>query len=144
MNFKDLVKEKASHLSFENISEPRTKETMLRIIVNASENVTDLLIYPHPDSNVKTFQIDFPNYITYSVIYDDFTVWNDAEQFEGDSFRVYSKSNYLDFVHKESQLEDILPGKKFTHYSLACYEHNVNVISYLEPVVTDITMKDEG
>ena len=138
MTFEELSKEKGYYISFEHILEPRKKEAKLRIIVNKSQNQTDLVIFPHPDSKVKTLQIDFENYVTYSVIYDDYTVWNDNELFQGDSFRIYTKSNYIDFVQKESKLNETLNGKKFTHYSLACIDHKVDVISYLEPRVKEL------
>ncbi|SEM54859.1 hypothetical protein SAMN05192533_103318 [Mesobacillus persicus] len=131
MTFEELTKETGDHISFEQILEPRTNEVKLRIIVNKSENPTDLLIFPHPDSKVKTLQIDFKNYVTYSVIYDDFTTWNNTETFQGEAFRIYQQSNYLDRIHKESK-------EKLTHYSLACIDHKVDVISRYEPTIIEI------
>lgn len=61
MRFTDLVNEAGVHISFEQIDELRTGDVRLRIIINKSVETTDLLIHPHPDSNVKTLQIDFPN-----------------------------------------------------------------------------------
>ncbi|MCT2536260.1 hypothetical protein NC661_13510 [Aquibacillus koreensis] len=136
MEFTDLVKELGYNISFEAISEPRTKSVALRLIVNRSKDASDLLIFPHPDSKVTTFQIDFPNYITYSVVYDDYTVWNDEQIFEGESFRIYKKSTYLDYVQKEFKLQD----KKVEHYSLACFEHHVDIISEHEPIITEISL----
>lgn len=138
MRFTDLVNETGFHISFEQIVEVRTSEARLRIIVNKSLNVTDLLIHPHPDSNVVTLQIDFPNYITYSVIYDDYTNWNDAEQFQGEAFRIYSKSNYFDFIQKDSNINALKPVENLKHYSLSCIEHKVDIISIQDPVITEI------
>jgi hypothetical protein len=136
LEFTDLVKEFGYDISFEAISEPRTKDAALRLIVNRSKEASDLLIFPHPDSKVTTFQINFPNYITYSVIYDDYTVWNDEEVFEGESFRIYQKSNFLDYVRKEFRLQD----KNIIHYSLACFEHKIDIISEYEPIITEISL----
>ena len=138
MRFSDLVNETGYHISFEQIIELRTGEVRLRINVNKSLNATDLLIHPHPDSNVKTLQIDFPNYITYSVIYDDYTNWNDDEQFQGEAFRIYSKSNYFDFIQKESNLKAITPVENLKHYSLSCIEHKIDIISKHDPFITEI------
>ncbi|PRO66663.1 hypothetical protein C6I21_03710 [Alkalicoccus urumqiensis] len=129
------MNESGYFFNFEAISEPRTKDTSLRIIVNRSKEIADLLLFPDPDSKVTTFQIDFPNYITYSVTYDDYTVWDNGETFEGETFRIYSKSNYLDYVQKKFDLE----GKQITHYSLACEEHHVDIISEHEPIVTEVS-----
>ncbi|MRH43279.1 hypothetical protein GH741_11370 [Aquibacillus halophilus] len=133
MEFTEFVKELGYNISFEAISEPRTKGVVLRVIVNRSKDASDLLI-THPDSKITTFQIDFPNYITYSVVYDDYTVWNDDQIFEGESFRIYKKSNYLDYVQKEFRLQD----KNVKHYSLACFEHHIDIISEYKPIITEI------
>ncbi|MQR97596.1 hypothetical protein [Fictibacillus phosphorivorans] len=138
MRFKDLVNETGYHISFERIFELRTKEVSLRIIVNKSVEPTELLINPHPDSKVKTLQVDFPNYITYSVIFDDYTISNDTDKFQGEAFRIYTKSNYFDFIRKVSDLNTLLPGENITHYSLACIEHKVDIISNKEPNITEI------
>ncbi|TQR16461.1 hypothetical protein [Psychrobacillus vulpis] len=118
MTFEELTKEKGYFLSFESILEPRTKEVKLRVIVNKSENPTDLLIFPHPESKVTTLQIDFQNYVTYSVIYDDFTIWNDTEVFQGESFRIYNKSNYFEFIQNESELKGFFSNENLhtTHW----------------------------
>ena len=86
MRFEDLLKETGFAISFEQISELRRDGSNLRIIVNKSNDYTDLLIYPHPDSNVVTYQIDFRYYVTYSVVVDDYTVGMKRNVFEGMRF----------------------------------------------------------
>lgn len=135
MSFDELTKEEGYHISFESISEPRKDEVQLRIIVNQSKNPTDLLIYPHPDSKVTRLQIDFKNYITYSVIYDDYTRWNDEEEFQGDSFVIYIRSNLLSSLQKDNSY---FPNGTLVHYSLHCIEHIVNIISVYEPMIIEI------
>ena len=112
MNFKDLIKERGKEISFEQISEPRTEGIRLRIVINKGDP-TDLLIHPNPESKVTTLQIDFPNYVTYSVIYDDFTVQNDDEIYDGENFRIYKKSDFLNFVLQQTRLSD----QKLKHFS---------------------------
>ncbi|MCA1065738.1 hypothetical protein QTG56_00140 [Rossellomorea sp. AcN35-11] len=131
MKFEELVRIKHCHISFEQIAEPRVQEARLRIVINKSDNPTDLLIFPNPDCKVETLQIDFRDYVTYSVIYDDFTLCDDTEVFQGHSFRIYKKSFYLDSVLRGSSLR----SQKLTHYSLACIEHKVDIISKQEPVI---------
>ncbi len=138
MRFADLVNETGYRISFKQIVEVRKSEVRLRIIVNTSVDTTDLLIHPHPDSTVRTLQIDFPNYITYSVIYDDYTNWNDDEQFQGEAFRIYSKSNYFDFIQKESNFKAIMPFENLKHYSMSCIEHKIDIISNHEPIIIEI------
>lgn len=138
MSFDELTKEKGSRISFESISEPRIDGVQLRIIVNKSHNPTDLLIYPHSDSNVTRLQIDFKNYITYSVIYDDYTEWNDEEEYEGECFVIYKKSNFLRFLQDDTSINRYFPPETVTHYSLSCIEHRVDIISKYEPVIIAI------
>jgi len=144
MRFEDLLKETGFAISFEQISELRRDGSNLRIIVNKSNDYADLLIYPHPDSKVVTYQIEFRYYVTYSVVVDDFTVWNEAERFRGDAFRVYEKSTLLDYVKKEYKLQlglhsNVTENKQVTHYALACHEHLVNIISFDEPTISEVT-----
>ena len=138
MSFEELTKEKGFHISFEGISEPRQDGIQLRIIVNKSIDPTDLLIYPHPDSNVTRLQIDFKNYITYYVIYDDYTKWNDEEEYEGEAFGIYKKSNFFRFLQEDSSIDSYFSNETITHYSLSCNEHRVDIISKYEPVITEI------
>ncbi|RIW31365.1 hypothetical protein D3H55_15445 [Bacillus salacetis] len=137
MNYEELLKIYGCYISFESIQEPRTNEVKLRIIVNKSNNPTDLLIFPHPDSKVEALQIDFENYVTYSVIYDDFTNWNANEVFRGEIFRIYDKSDFLNSIQRE--LGSSLLSEK-THYSLACIEHRVDIISKHQPKITQIEL----
>ncbi|SIS64441.1 hypothetical protein [Salimicrobium flavidum] len=132
MTFEELVKLKDCFLSFEGIQEPSDGNMKLRIFVNKSDNPTDLFTIPHPDRKVESLQIGFKNYITYSVIFDDFTVWNENDVFRGESFRIYENSDYFDFIKEKS----ILPSDSLTHYSLACEEHKVDIISKHAPVIT--------
>ncbi|WP_419392723.1 hypothetical protein [Cytobacillus praedii] len=134
MTFEEFLQVNNCYISFEGIMEPRTAEVSLRIIINKSDNPTDLLIFPHPDSKVETLQIDFKNYVTYSVLYDDFSIWDDSEVYRGNSFRIYEKSNYFNFIQRVSYL----PSEKLIHYSLSCFEHKVDIISAFEPVITMI------
>lgn len=136
MKFTDFVKELGYEISFVGISEPRKENVMLRIIVNRSKDITDLLIFPHQDSKVTSLQIDFPHYIAYSVVYDDYTIWNEEETFQVDSFRIYEKSGYLEYVKKAYCLKNI----NVKHYSLACFEHHVNIITEAEPIITEIIL----
>jgi len=138
MNFEDLVRIPEYYVAFEQVTEPRTAEVRLRIIVNIAKNPTDLLIFPHSDSEATTLQLDFPNYVTYSVIYDEFTSKNENELYHGESFRMYLKSDLLTTIKQKS----ILPNKKLQHFSLACIEHKVDILSYDEPIISKVLTSD--
>ena len=138
MTFEELTKERGYFISYEEILEPRKNDVKLRIILNKSENPTDLLIYPHPDSKVTTWQIDFKNYVTYSVIYDDYSLFDETEDYEGEAFGIYQTSKYLEYFQKATHMKPYIANKKLTHYSLACIEHKVDIISLDEPIITEI------
>lgn len=131
MKYEELVRNPGYYSAFVQIIEPRIDGVSLRITVNIAKNPTDLLIFPHSDSQATTLQLDFPNYVTYSVIYDEFTKMNENELYEGESFRVYHQSNLLNTIKQKS----ILPDKKLKHFSLACIEHKVDILSYDEPII---------
>lgn len=88
MTFMELVKDNHFHIALERILVPKSPGLSLRIVVNISENPTDLLIFPHPDNDVETLQIDFKHYATYSVTFDDYTRGNHTDVFQSESFRV--------------------------------------------------------
>jgi hypothetical protein len=133
-NFTNLLDNLKESLSFESICEQPLKGVALRIIVHGSENETDLLIFPH--STVKSYQLDFPSYVSYSVTFEDYTSLDESEQYEGNAFRLYSKSNYFDFLQKTSNLQREYNGKTCSVYAMLCIEHVVNIVSYSEPVST--------
>ena len=133
-NFTNLLNNIKEYLSFESISEQRINGVALRIIVHGSENETDLLIFPH--STVKRYQLDFPSYVSYAVTFEDYTALDESERYEGNAFRVYSKSNYFDFLQKTSNLKREYNGKTCTVYGMMCIEHVVNIVSYTEPTIT--------
>lgn len=124
MRFEELVRNMTSSISFEGISEPRTSDVRLRILVNMSQEPSDLLIFPNTQEKVTTLEIEFENYVTYSVIYDDFTVWDEQEKYAGKAFRIYHQSKWLEYIATTSHL----PKNELTHYSLACLEHHVSII----------------
>ncbi|HLG27859.1 MAG TPA: hypothetical protein VI423_08750 [Paenisporosarcina sp.] len=80
-NLFDNLKE---YLSFESISDQLANDVALRISVHGSENETDLLIFPH--STVKRYQLDFSSYVSYSMTFEDYTVLDKSERYEGNAF----------------------------------------------------------
>ena len=139
MTFEDLVNETGYVISFEQVCVPRSEGVNLRFIVNRAKESWQLRVHPHPDANVTTYQIDFPYYVTYLVAVDDYTQWNDRDSFRGDAFRIYTESPFGEYLKTEflSPIDD--PGKEPVLYGLACIDHIVYVVSYVEPNVKEIT-----
>lgn len=139
MKTEDYLNRPGYALSFAAIDEPRLQKTKLRIVLHGSMDETALLIYPH--SKVESFHIEFPTYAAYSVVADHFTTFNKNEIYEGNTFRVYEKSMYLDFfINRAGGYESLhaQAGKEYKHYSFLCFDHVVDVISSDFPVIRKV------
>lgn len=86
------------------------------------------------DSRFPIIQIEFDSFIGYSILNESFTVWDDYEQFEGNIFRVFTKSRYLDYISVGTIATEEYPGP-FKHYGIAALNHIVDVVSISDPVV---------
>lgn len=82
-------------------------------------------------------QVDFHSYIAYSIRNEFFTSWDDYEEFDGKTFRIYKKSRYLDFISNGIFASKDFP-KPYKHYGICCIDHVVDIISTSEPVVREI------
>ncbi|MBB4826751.1 hypothetical protein HNO89_004033 [Sporosarcina luteola] len=138
MNFEEFGQDTGYFLSFEQALRAPENGVNLRIVVNRSREVSDLLIHPHPESNVTTYHIDFPYYVTYMVSVEDFTRWNDYNTFHGDDFRIYDQSTLLDYFYKEHSVAKELFNEPLVHYMLGCHEIIVDILSYSEPTITKV------
>ena len=63
------------------------------------------------DNNLPILQLDFETYVVYSIIDESFTVTDDYEISDGNLFRMFSKSSYLDFIKTGTIAEDINPER---------------------------------
>ncbi|QTD43101.1 hypothetical protein [Sporosarcina sp. Te-1] len=138
MRFKDFMQDTGHYLSFEQALLAPENGVNLRIVVNRSREVADLLIHPHPDADVTTYNIDFPYYVTYMVTVEDYTRWNDYNTFRGDDFRIYDQSTLLDYFYKENNLARELFNEPLVHNMLGCHDIIVDILSYSEPVITEV------
>jgi len=89
------------------------------------------------DEESPMIQINFERYIGYSVLNESFTSWDDYQVFLGKSFRIYSKSRYLDFISVATFASEDYPGP-FKHYGIVCYDHIIDVVACHEPVVKEV------
>ncbi|MCM3704107.1 hypothetical protein M3205_00085 [Cytobacillus firmus] len=94
------------------------------------------------DDNLPVPQLDFETYVAYSIINESFTVMDDYQIFEGNIFRIYSESGYMDFTKEGTIAEDVFPEKQLVHYQIPCLDHIVDIISYEEPKITETKRMD--
>ncbi|MBI5760966.1 MAG: hypothetical protein HZA46_20780 [Planctomycetales bacterium] len=84
------------------------------------------------DPSCQMFELVWPSYVAYGVRKESFASRDDSEVFEGRLFRVYSKSNYRDYVGRGTFASDEYPGP-LKHWCLVCLTHLVDVVGCAEP-----------
>lgn len=130
MDFNELMKWKG-YIYLEEIVEP--EENSLRLLINRSKinNVTDTVEY------LSMIQLDFETYVSYSVINEAFDHLDNNETSVGEMFRIYTKSNYLNFIQlATTERDDICASKNYIHYQFPCLDHIIDVISCDKPIIT--------
>jgi hypothetical protein len=84
------------------------------------------------ESGSKIFELNWVDYVAYSVRNESYVMKDDYEVFEGHNFVKYTKSRYLDFVEKATFAGDRYHGL-MTHWGIFCLNHIVDVVSSSEP-----------
>ena len=89
-----------------------------------------------PDS--KAFCVTFDSYVSYNVLNESHSSSAEShEVFSGKLFRVYTKSNYLDYVRSHTSASDVFPGP-LAHYCIVCSDHIIDIVSAHSPEVEAI------
>ena len=146
MNYNDLMKSKG-YIYLNKLSEP--EENALRILIDRCKNInqsedgelgerfSEAYFSFEVDDELPIIQLEFNSYVSYSVINESFTEMDDYEVCQGEVFRIYTKSRYLDFIKAATFAEDIFPEERFVHYQVPCLNHIIDIISYEEPKITE-------
>jgi len=98
---------------------------------------TDGANYGRPiisDETCNLYEVMFESYVAYAVLNECYASGDESEEFTGRHFRVYSKSNFLDYIRAATLASEDYPGK-FTHYEINCLDHVVEIISVDEPKI---------
>lgn len=93
------------------------------------------------DDNSDYFTILFESYVSYHIINESFSNFNEREGEVTNgtfSFFVYSQSTYLNFVLHETFADVIFPGN-LKHYCLYCQNHVIHVVSMNEPIIENVS-----
>lgn len=88
-------------------------------------------------NNSKEIKILFKDVLAFQRFDESFLIGHENESFEGKYFRTYSKSNYLDFLLKQTSLE-VWVKSKAVHYSIVCENDVIDIISEAPPVVVQV------
>ena len=76
----------------------------------------------------------WPLYISYAVRNESYVHWGKDEQWQGNRFRVYARSKFLDFVANGTFATADYPGP-FRHYEVLCVNHIIDVAAPESPLV---------
>lgn len=143
IKFQDLTKMK-DHFTIEFYT---PQENPLSIVAHRELDSESMAhINPYAEENKKyitTYEIIFPTFLTFSVIGDYIGMANCAEDdvYEGDSFRVYSKSAYYDLINKDINFKEHFSGKEMIHYGFMDLFWQIDIISSTPPIVKEIKLK---
>lgn len=137
VDYKELMSKEDYYISFKGFEEVGNREIALRVVLNGSTDETELLVANH--DNVNVLHIDFPSYATFSATFEDFTVNNESELYEGHAFRIYGKSDLMDYLRKRTNLEsqEKRSHNPYRHFSFVCMEHQIDIVSCGEPTVKE-------
>jgi len=130
--------------------EPRNNALFLEITESiTSDQTEEVLLGDKKISNCRRlsvnekgtkFTISFPSYVSFQVFDEGFLSFNDWDEYEAgeyNTFCIFKKSRYLDFIVKETIADHIFPGE-LKHYGLYSLNHVVYVISAVEPAIEKI------
>jgi len=90
----------------------------------------------HPDNDVlaTAYNIHFKSYAAYCVLDDTYTKQpEDAAEFAGNQFRIFTQSNYLDFLRVDTTADSFVSELK--HYAFYCLNHVIHVAAFEEPEI---------
>ena len=145
MEFSDFMNIEMIYLK--KIEEPEDNCLRLTLIRTNISNISeDIPIRDKIISNVHSIdcdftkpliQVDFDRYIGYSVLNESFASLDEYNEFDGNAFRLFKKSRYLDFIKVATFASDDYPAP-FKHYEIACLNHVIDVVSVDEPSIKEI------
>ncbi|MFD1258742.1 hypothetical protein ACFQ3S_18185 [Mucilaginibacter terrae] len=140
MDFYDELNE-ANSLQASNIEDIGRNQLIFNLnIGRTAENSEDIIINDmnlgpafqiHFDNGI--YEVHFKSYICFNVINESFDALG-GDEFIGKRIRIYSKSNFLDYISNDTFATFDYPGE-FKHYSFITANHIINVITTEEPAI---------
>lgn len=151
-NFESINSHSCIYLG--NISEPQ--DNSLRLVIeegnfSGDEKPLDPLMCeilgieaPEGTNPTCIYEVVFNSYIGYTVLDESYleTVESESESAK-QVFRVFQKSNYLDYL-KHSTQAIITHEGKLQHYSFKCLNHLIDVVASEPPVIRNIGQRSDS
>ncbi|HWO74627.1 MAG TPA: hypothetical protein VNM69_01775 [Bacillus sp. (in: firmicutes)] len=91
------------------------------------------------DEGLPILKVDFSTYISYSVLNETYFPFNNYDVFEGSCFKIAKQSRYFEYILSQTMAHHIHPNKQHVHYGIYCLNHIIDVISYEEPLVCEVS-----
>lgn len=88
------------------------------------------------DGKCQRYKIVFENYIGYAVINESYETLG-GESFSGNRIRIYSDSNFLNYIKLDTFATSDFPGT-FKHYAFISARHIINIVSQSEPKINKV------
>ena len=82
----------------------------------------------------RVFEIIWNSYVGYSVLNESYATPSDEDRGEGNRFRIYSKSRFIQFMSQATFACDDYPGPT-RHYCVGCEDQILHVVSVDPPTV---------
>jgi len=82
----------------------------------------------------RVFEIFWRRYVRYTMLNESYASVGDEECYEGNRFRIYSKSHFIEFMSRATFACDEYPGPT-RHYCIVCEDHVLDVLSVEPPTV---------
>lgn len=147
-NFQEINKFNSMYLT--DYYEPRNNVLLLEITESSTSDQTeDVFIGDKKISDCRRlsinetgvkFTISFPSYVSFQVFDEGFLSFNDWDEYEAgeyNTFCIFKKSRYMEFIKQETIADHIFPGE-LTHYGLYSINHVVYVVSAAVPTIDKI------
>lgn len=130
----DRLSEIDYFLAFVNFLETPVSGVALRIFLHGSKNETELLL--GLPGTVDQWQVDFQSYAVYSATAEDFTSLP-ARPHIGNAYHIYAESSLLSYLKRHTNLteQELTRHINYRHFSFACMEHQVDVVSADTPMI---------
>jgi hypothetical protein len=140
----------AKSLFLLDIKEPRDNQLSIRVQESTLSDQEEFV--PVGDKSIgpvrkiiandkcRKYKLFFRSYAAYIIINESFPLWHDYEEWSGKLLRIYTKSNYLNYIRKDTTAEEFYDyhNKELKHYSINCENHVIHIACMEEPLVTQI------
>jgi hypothetical protein len=95
-----------------------------------------------PTDECRVFRFHWKNYVSYCVTEEmhGSTGKYEEEAYSGKLIRIYSKSNFLDFLEKNTGAH----SDAYQHYQIACLNHVIDVAATSLPEITCLSRIEAG